>query len=219
MPAYRLMAVLQSSTGLPEDVVTNSVHVVTNNLSDAETCAVALAQVYVDLKGALALTIDRNSASHQVRIYEVGAGPSGPPVLTVPIDLTGGAAPTSDNLPQEVSLCVSFRPSDYFPGWPQAAQRGRIYLGPWVEGTASHASAVSPSRPGDAFREDVMRAMATFFRDVLLIPDAAVVVLSRSTGEAFPVNFIWIDDEWDTQRRRQVDTTARLTWQVGDPIP
>jgi hypothetical protein len=43
---------------------------------------------------------------------------------------------------------------------------------------------------------------------------ATLAVWSPSNGDAVPVTDGWVDNAWDTQRRRGIDRTARSTWTV-----
>lgn len=110
------------------------------------------------------------------------------------------------SLPREVALCMSFQ-AEPASGQPQARRRGRIYLGPWA------ATANDDGRPSGAVIADVAAA-----GDQMIADDIANSagwtwwVWSEVSSTAHHVTNGWVDDEWDTVRRRGRRPTERLTF-------
>lgn len=110
-------------------------------------------------------------------------------------------------LPHEVALCVSFQ-ADPVSGVPQARRRGRIYLGPLAEAASSNA------RPSTSVL-NVVEAAAQRLLDESTLSVWKWQVYSRTGQTHATVTGGWIDNAWDTQRRRGNDPTARLSFGSG----
>lgn len=125
-------------------------------------------------------------------------------------DFTLAAALNSTELPDEVACVLSFQ-AVALSGINQARRRNRIYLGP-LNGAALPVTAGVRSRP----RLELRNALATKAAAMAVDTpgDPAWVVLSTATGVPVvaDVQNGWIDDAWDTQRRRGLDATLRTLW-------
>ena len=125
--------------------------------------------------------------------------PRAPRVTGVGNLTPGGAL----GLPTEVALCVSFQ-SVALSGTPQARRRGRIFL-PFIEA----AQNATDSRPSASMVNGVAAAA-----DALVTASKAATtwlwcVYSPTTGQSTEVDNGWVDNEWDTQRRRGRERTTR----------
>lgn len=109
---------------------------------------------------------------------------------------------TGNPLPAEVALCLSYHAAPV-AGVPQARRRGRVYLGPFT------AAESTDGRPGTALTNMLLAQAA----QLLAAAQASVtwqwIVWSRTLDSGAPVTGGWIDDAWDTQRRRGPDSTTR----------
>jgi len=139
---------------------------------------------------------------------------------------TGAGQP----LPQEVALCMSFKSAD--EDGPLRRRRGRIYIGPL--GEAHNAEAVDGAgRPTEVLINAINFAASRLqdqASDIATEPVGSStpwVVYSRPTTDAWNathpgderlsgsfhrVTDGWVDNEWDTQRRRGLKATTRSTW-------
>jgi hypothetical protein len=99
-------------------------------------------------------------------------------------------------LPHEVAMCFSFE-AERVSGELQSRRRNRVYLGPLRANV----------------QETTARPMATFCNEILnagkRLHDAAVAsatwdwkVFSPTDQEAHDPVHLWVDDAWDSQRRR-----------------
>lgn len=171
---------------------------------------------YIDI----APTVFANSmaGSARLRIYDM----RDPEPRVVKHEATFGYVPDDQPpLPSEVALVMSFS-ATLASGDVAARRRGRTYLGH----ISSAAAAVinGQSRPLLAVRQAIAAAATDLAAGRLLnIGDPervrwAVYSPTTQAGGAtvddsfFDVTHGWIDDAWDTQRRRGADATARETW-------
>lgn len=161
--------------------------------------------------------------------------PAGPPAY---VDLGPTSGPftsarlDTSELPNEVAVCVSYQGTPG-PGVVQARRRGRIYVGP-LNIAAMEQGAHGP-RPAQSFRTTLSLAVTRLANEV--DADAEWVVYSRpyagrdeiirpgraplpaiAPRPATTVNIdqIWVDDEFDTQRRRGLQRTGRTLVETNE---
>lgn len=98
--------------------------------------------------------------------------------------------------PLEVASCLSFYSERNLP-----RRRGRVFVGPWP-------ASVMDVRPG-ASVETALRGLAGMLAN---IGGANVdwCIFSPTSNAYFKVTDWWMDNAWDTQRRRGSDATARI---------
>lgn len=216
---YLAQVRLLGDSGLDEDVYTNTFHFTTVGGADvagAEDVADAVAAFYnttaTGATGAVSRFIGHQvsrSVAGEIRVYDSAVDPMGPPLFTDPFTL--GAAASTNALPEEVAGVLSFYHGD---NSPNAIGRGRIYLGP-LETATSFIDSDGHVRLTSVFRTDVVAA-ATALRDQT-ITDAntrwAVRYKSAPTTISWsPVDHGFVDNAFDTQRRRGVAATLRSTF-------
>lgn len=131
---------------------------------------------------------------------------------------------SSDPIPENVALCMSYRSTSNAP-----RHRGRIYIGPLsslamdAAGTTQDAP-LTESRPSVNF-QTVLAKSGAFLRGTL---SGGVIWCVRSglgagswsaktkTGTKVvtyePVQAGWVDNEWDTQRRRRIKASTRTVF-------
>lgn len=122
------------------------------------------------------------------------------PVLSTDITITPGAL----SLPSEVAIVMSFQ-AVRLAGAPQARRRGRIYLGPLT----SNAYDTATGRPADLATTAIQAA-----GDALVTASKATgawqwQVWSEVNGSGASVDNGWVDNAFDTQRRRGLRPTSR----------
>lgn len=130
------------------------------------------------------------------------------PVVETSLGL-GNANLTNDGLPEEVAVCLSFR-GVLSSGSPPARRRGRVYLGP----LATDVVAVeSPSRTAVAsgFRIAVRDAYQAAWEELTTAGNSHTVWSTVDSANRV-VTDAWIDNAFDTQRRRGPQATNRLTF-------
>jgi hypothetical protein len=157
--------------------------------------------------------IDRTMCS--MAGYVEGTGPhTGPPFAETALTLPDSDGTT--DLPLEVALCLSYRAAAV-TGVPQARLRGRIYVGPLTAGAITELTGTHRPTPASTFVTALRNAAGLLLASSGTGIDGAWSLLSRkqATTGGTPFNHIvggWVDNEWDTQRRRGADPTTRSTW-------
>lgn len=132
-----------------------------------------------------------------VKIYSqnLTGGKAGPPVYQSSRNVGTFA---NSFCPREVALCLSFYGQQNQPTW-----RGRLFF-PWSIRPSGNSPGV---RPTTQYR-DFTLTMA----DKLAAAGGSEwgwSVYSRARQNFVGVSHAWVDDEWDTQRRRQLKPTTR----------
>lgn len=221
MSQLRVNAVLPYVTGLPRDVAINSFHFSTPDTDPAAEAAAivnALDLFYNLNVGAEAnvatyisefVTRDTNGCRFDFFIDDINnQGLQG----SVPWSLEG--EPPNSTLPLEVSVCTSFVGAN--PGLvPVRRRRGRIYIGP-LGGNAIEYNPDNPPEPATALVEILVGATERLASDSgLASAGVEWQVWSRANDAGYQVISGWVDNEFDTQRRREVDATVRTAWTIG----
>lgn len=108
-------------------------------------------------------------------------------------------------IPEEAAITLSFSAAA-----PHTARRrGRVYLGPLNVGVVEEDAVSHASYVRAATRADIAAAAVRLANK----PDAGWLIHSLMAGGTFAaVETGWIDDAFDTQRRRGQDARSRFTW-------
>ena len=135
-----------------------------------------------------------------------------------------GHAGAGNGMPEHVALCLSFYSLRNIP-----KHRGRIYLGPLKDTGATGSVIAGGIRPastlmdalansGERLRQ-ALPASVTNGMTLQVVPDTGAVPTATNWSiysvkdNAFRlVTAGWVDDEWDTQRRRRVRASARTSF-------
>jgi hypothetical protein len=216
MTNYRFQVTLPYFTNMPSDVITNdwcfSWLIGTPSESNFDAQRDNLTAFYEaiyqigagDNAGAPWVSWD----DARLKVYNIGDTPPRAPVYEsdMPIDI----APNTDSTtPLECAVCLSFQ-GDAISGVPQARRRGRIFLGGWANivdpgDDTSFPQITSIVPAGIASEANTLATAST--------ADAWIwSVYSRVNGTATAVTNGWVDNELDTQRRRQVAATSRTVF-------
>jgi hypothetical protein len=139
---------------------------------------------------------------HMIKVYEARVGINNFPIIEVPYSF--GSQPGAVDLPREVALCISFR-AQIPQNIPRARGRGRIFVPGFPE------SSNDAGRPTPSVQGTLGAGYGNYFNDTLAI-DAPIFpgVFSRTQDFVYPIVEAWVDNEWDTQRRRGTRPTSRL---------
>lgn len=205
MAIIRTVVELDSTTGLPEDRATNTYHF------DVSATGEAIRSNIMDLMENLYATEgdatplinmmsnDLCEGTGRVTLYNLDDAEPRAPIDSREFSATPASV---SGMPAEVAIVVSFEALPV-SGEPQARRRGRVYI-PWLTDTAN-----TEGRPTTAFIE----GLAESFTQFLEASDASLsvdwVVWSPTSNEAVGVARGWVDNAWDTQRRRGFAATAR----------
>lgn len=138
------------------------------------------------------------------------AGPTGPPFHVSSWTLT--APGTVINLPDQVAVVCSYHSDLTGVSTHIGRHRGRFYIGPLNElAMNSGTGSVAPQTVSASFMTDIGLEAKTQLRDNTATY-ATWVQFSRTdwTGRAVTAGFV--DDRFDTQRRRLQRADSRILW-------
>lgn len=218
MALIQIQAKLPYTTGLPRDLTVNTFNFV--GAGDVVAAAAALIPIvrdfYITAPGAdktlgsyMASAINRAPSACGLVAYQVDlpTGELGDPIGGAVFTMTGQELGTSD-LPLEVAVCSSYAASGGV-GIASSRRRGRVYFGPI--NTAVLSTATELPTVDSTFRSRLADASNTVLEDSTT-EGWPWAVWSRADAAAHPIVRGWIDNEFDTQRRRGVSATSRTSW-------
>lgn len=209
----------QGTSGLPEDVYINTFTfsdlsggsvLLTDAVFIAQQLVIAYSTGDVSPVGTfLSDAVSRGALSGEVRVYDLLELEPRVPVHSEPF--TPVAAADNTNMPNEVALCLSFQGVPQ-AGQSQARRRGRVFMGPLNHQAID--SAAAGNLPGATFRE----ALLDFGEDLQAVIEAGSLyswtVHSRIANQHVRVDNLWVDNAWDTQRRRGNAPSSRVVRQL-----
>lgn len=173
----------------------------TASTTDLDTWAGAIKDFYDNvlfIGGCLGLAQN----NHIVKFYTIGAGPPNYPVYETTFNFDTN--PGDIQMPMEVALCISYSNTTENTV-PRARRRGRIYLSGWSE------SFNDAGRPVEANLSTLVGYYATYAGDVNAISGLTAGIWSRVNDVVYQIDTAWVDNEWDTQRRRGGKASERQT--------
>lgn len=144
----------------------------------------------------------RAQNGHVVKFYAAVTTPPNYPVYEAGFNLAGSAL--AIDLPLEVNLCISYA-NDSATIVPRARRRGRIYICGFGEALNT------VGRPEAVIQEGLCDAYTDYVLGMNAMTDITAGVWSRSNSSIYPVERIWVDNEWDTMRSRGGKATSRFT--------
>lgn len=212
MTVLRVQAAIPRDTGLPEDVSVNTWHFLTDPgpASDSvrEAIFTALGTFYTSVQNFFSAI---NASPITMRAYDM----NDPKPRAIIDERSHPITPSvSASLPEEVAIAISFQGAR-LSGVPQARRRGRIYLGPV---TATPAVTGGRVRIGGTDLTALRNAANALLTASNTAADWSWCVLSTTpsipSGGDFSLNATivtngWVDDTFDTQRRRGPAPTLR----------
>jgi hypothetical protein len=218
----RAQVTIELDGAVPEDYIVNTWHFDGDDAVGIQDVNDYYQAVFSLLDGFYA-SIDEDlfansiSGPAQIKLYDMRDPVERQPVATETLNLTSSASPP---LPAEVALCLSFRAA-YESGVNPQRRRGRIFLGPIAQSAMEVVA--GQARPTAAVRNLLAAAAGTMQEGVLLnVGDpermrwsiySPTTDATQDIGLAFnDVLDGWIDNAFDTQRRRGPVATARTTF-------
>lgn len=213
---YKVQAVFQHVSGLPEDRFVNNWvfrndgtieagHTGATNMADRVTRV--LRAFYAEPEPATGRSVTSYlspclKAELELRVYDLGqAPPREAHIRKVPLP-----ARSAQGYPAEVAAVLT-----YFSGRNLPRRRGRIFLGPLGSGVGTMTSDGRVRLDGN-FMETVLG------RGLNVIKTSENVkwcILSQADAAAHIIGNLWMDDSFDTQRRRGEKAGDRRTRAVG----
>jgi hypothetical protein len=160
---------------------------------------------------ALAEYIDRSLTSVRICTVDTATGHEDTgSIADIPFALDPVGTGTA--LPAEVALCLSYKASSV-SGVPAQRRKGRIYIGP-LDGTFAGSVGLGYSTPNVEITTLLQEAGKEMIAGLVTLD---WVVYSRTNADAYIIDAGWVDNEWDTQRRRGREATFRSTFSATTP--
>jgi hypothetical protein len=202
MPFYTAQLVIPTADNVAANYATNTFHFEAATESTLPTVSTALRTAYAFFNTQIS-NLARTS-NWQIKWYDDEDPEPRAPVLVDTFNASGLSG--VPGLPPEVALCMSFQGTQV-SGVNQARRRGRVYLPFMITGALG-----TDGRPAAA----TLTAAAAVGNSLVDASNASSdwswTTFSRvAPGYATVVNG-WVDNEFDTQRRRGRKATTRLVF-------
>lgn len=217
-PCYTAQITIPRDTGLAKDNIVNVLHFEGDDGTTgtdqehwdslASGLGSRIRTFYETLAGYMPSTV---APVGSVKLYNMRDPEPRIPRHEDPIDLSTASAAVP--LPAEVALCLSMKAAAT-PGVNMARRRGRIYLGPFATTGMFDTVVAADSRPSGAVITLLLAAAATMARGTsgsarLAVYSPKTDLLGSLEDALNDVSTLWIDNAWDTQRRRGGAPTSR----------
>lgn len=224
--------VLPCKNGIAADAVVNTLAFSTEHTTPADAITdlqPTVIDVYNHANTSHALSYyigpdrDRGSNLSLIKWYNIGGhldgSAHGSPISTGTFTL-GASVDTNEPMPDNVAVCVSFHgaygtdPEESGATRPRSRERGRVFIGPlnWSASIDEDGTTYQPVVKS-AFRTDLTVAFNRLRTDVAAISTPSYwAVWSRTAAKLTAVTGGFVDNVFDTQRRRNPRATARTTF-------
>jgi hypothetical protein len=205
---YHAMAIRAGLSGKPDDVFVNNFTFLAddNKVTAADDIAAALVDFYETAGPTTSINARRGVTVNDLMTFKIykltDAKPREPLVRT---HTTPTARLAAGLWPEESTICLSFSAAP-----PHTARRrGRIYIGPLNSSCGAQEATSNICRVSGAVQADFAAAAVRLANHV----DAGWLIHSSMAGGTFAaVETGWVDNAFDTQRRRGPDASNRFTW-------
>nr|CRY97669.1 hypothetical protein [uncultured prokaryote] len=212
---FRVLAVFERTSGLPEDQVVNSWAFRNDQPFSSMADVAANIRPVLDafyfgdaaVGGSIADYITPDITALNYRIYNLGDAPVRTPFIDPSQDYVeaGGGTP----LPEEAAVVMSLKSEDVGP-----RERGRLYLGP-LRSTAIFSPS-GRTRVSSTFQG----VIADRAEDVINTTENVTwVFISQADAAAKVVASGYVDNALDTQRSRGIAPDARVTFGAAPVEP
>lgn len=217
MPQIICQARIPHQSALPEDMTVNTFVFAgaAGALEMAEAVAPDVSDFYrLDAPGQSQCVMDymagtMNFAGARLRAFDLSDPEPRVPIYDESMSLGAHSPLNTQNLPAEVALCASYR-GPLESGTNPRRRRGRLYIGPLNVG-GSTGTGVTPARPSGtmiAVWAGASKRLAGTNNDF-----RQWVVYSRRGGDFTEITAGWVDNSFDTQRRRGERASSRFNWE------
>lgn len=207
----RAQVVLQSSTGLPEDRFVQTFAFgqqdgASPTGGELDAIAAALEAAYTVPFGVHTFKLEDFMPPYvettaTINLYRMGDSLPREPT-SYEFELSPGA---SNGYPAEVALCLSHFNERNLP-----SRRGRVYFGPFgTGGSTASGFAEGDIRPSANLQMCLIDIWERLSGGSM--GDFPLAICSPTDGVLRLSTDCWVDNAWDTQRRRGVRATSRMT--------
>ena len=202
MALIDVMVILETTSGVPENRIVNTWHFDDDDGSTHSTIVDQLEAFYNAVENLYPAYIP--ASGHVIKGYQVSDPEPRAPIFDETFTFT--SAPSGIPLPLETAVVLSYQAAPV-SGIPQARRRGRVYLGP-----ISSANLHTDGRISSTAMNLVLDAADSLLTASLASSTWKWSTHSRVLGSGSEVMGGWVDNEWDTQRRRGRDATIRTSF-------
>lgn len=214
----------KSISGMPEDDMVNTFHfqfagtIYGSHPAFLENAVMGFYNLDPGTTGDAVLTYMGTSGMaaprHAVKVYNMGDPAPRIPVLST--TSTSGTANATQQLPQEVAACLSFKAVDLAGSIP-SRRRGRVYIGPLNVSAIQPVAGLHGSEVNFVLQQSIVES-ALDLANACIANTTPWCVFSPTTKAAggteaeylLPVKTVWCDDAFDTVRSRGRKPLARL---------
>jgi len=219
MALIRAVHTFQSNTGVPADAVVNVTHWTT---PDASPGGVVLQEIITKIRKfydeptenapnvcTMLSTTALSSLGARIQLYNL-ANPKPRSPLVTDLRQAPGFGPSL--YPNEVALVLSYS-STPAPGVLQRRRRGRLYLGPLSSQPSLVAGATGDNRPSALAMRTLKQAGERMATKAIgdLVEWVTLSTIDAVTGKVVKG---FVDNSYDTQRRRGTRATNRDTFAI-----
>lgn len=211
MAITRVMFVGHGPSNLPADRIVNVFHFLSEGTypADVEEALDKVQQFYLGARSTrpiaqwLSPWVQRDA---ELRAYDMESPPDRVPTIRA-LDL--GTVPSSAGLAEEVAMVITLHGA--VPPALSSRRRGRIYIGPLNSFCFVGGSTTEKSHPQPTLLADLAEA-ATELADMSETGMRWSIHSITPSSNYVPIAGGYIDDAFDTQRRRGPDPTTRTLW-------
>lgn len=222
MPQILGQVVIPHQDQLAHDAVVNTFNFTgVDDVEDMCTAAYGrLQEFYEDAPGGSTnglirfMSTELNYPGARLKFYNQDDPEPRVPIFDESMGLVQTSPVGSTNLPGEVAVCTSYSAAAE-SGTNPRRRRGRLYIGPLNIGasTATNGVAARPSGPFITCLEGTTQRLAE-----ASTLGCAWAVYSRRGSSFAIIEKGYVDNAFDTQRRRGVNPTTRTPWEVETPV-
>lgn len=204
MATIRAQVILHTSDAVPENYISNSWCFEGIDTGSDDTAVVTMLKDFYDDLTASYMSSVVAQNGHEVKLSQLPGLVPNYPYYEGTFNLA--SAWSGSPLPSECALALSFQ-GQRSAGAPQARRRGRVFIGPFG------GNANTSGRPVAAVLTFMANAANTLKTTAASISTAGGwAVWSIADQAPVLVDNGWIDNAWDTQRRRGLEYTSRTTF-------
>ena len=216
MAILRAQVTFQHDSGLPEDVTMNTFHFLTSSGDQVPIAQAIRDEIHDFYKVAnpgtttvlSSLFSSDLSGLWGVKFYDLSDPTPRQPIYEFDFS---SFVPGSSALPEEVALCLSFQGAAV-SGANQARRRGRLYIGPFFNTATVITSSGDPNVASNGLAQTMQSCGAFLLAASEAAADWSWAVYSPTNGSAVAVDNGWVDNAWDTQRRRGKAPSSRIVF-------
>lgn len=224
-PTCLVVTTVQRKSGIERDAVVNTWHY---QAPDAAQTANFVAWMSIfhnfiaNIKDKFGANISPLTNDLKAEFWYIpinGKGPLGAPSATV--FGTWPATNLASPLPSEVSVCLTLEAHttgipENAPGGthPAARRRNRKYMGPLDISVVSPDPTTYEPEVSSQFRSDLTTSYQNEMVNGMRASGWLPVCFSRTDWTTHPVERVWVDNAFDSQRRRGNDPTLKTVIQV-----